>query len=98
MRGMKTIVNKSGMPLRVPLPGGKILHLGPGKSGQIADGAAEHAALRKLIDAGTIELQGDGGGDNPGGEGGGGGSGAHPESTAGRGKAKVPRRGGQRGA
>ena len=44
----------------MPLPGGKVLHLGPKKTGQIADGAAEHPALVKLIEAGTIELQGAG--------------------------------------
>jgi hypothetical protein len=93
---MKTIVNKSTRPLRVPLPGGKVLHLGPGKSGQIADGASEHPALRKLIDAGTLQLA-DGGGGDVGSEGPGGGAAGH-ESTTGRGKAKVPRRGGQRGA
>jgi hypothetical protein len=93
---MKTIVNKSTRPLRVPLPGGKVLHLGPGKTGQIADGASEHPALRKLIDAGTIQIRGDGGADTGGGEGPGGIEAGH-ESTSGRGKAKVPRRGGQRG-
>ena len=38
---MRTIVNKTTRPLRVPLPGGKVLHLGPKKSGQIADPAAD---------------------------------------------------------
>ena len=94
---MKTIVNKTGRPLRVSLPGGKVLHLGPRKSGQIADNAAEHASLRKLIEEGTLEIQGEGGEDNIAGDTGVTG-GAHPESTHGHGKANVPRRGGQRGA
>ena len=95
---MKTIVNKTAMPLRVPLPGGKVLHLGPKKSGQVADNAAEHAALRKLIKAGTLEIQGEGGSGSVSG-GADAGPGAHPESTHGRGgKTGVPRRGGQRGA
>lgn len=53
---MKTVINKTVAPLRVPLPRGKSLHLGPKKSGQIADGAADHAAVKKLVDAGKIEI------------------------------------------
>ena len=53
---MKTVVNKTRAPLRVPLPRGKSLRLGPNKSGQIADGAEEHAAIKKLVEAGTIEI------------------------------------------
>jgi hypothetical protein len=92
---MKTIVNKTGMPLRVSLPGGKVLHLGPRKSGQIADNALEHGSVRKLIDDGTLEVQGEGGEDNVANEGGGSGS-VHPE-THGHGKTTVHRRGGPRG-
>jgi hypothetical protein len=94
---MKTIVNKTGRPLRVSLPGGKVLHLGPHKTGQIADNASDHASVRKLIEDGTLEIQGEGGEDNkvtePGASGG-----AHGESTHGHGKATLHRRGGQRGA
>lgn len=57
---MKTIRNKTQQPLRVPLPGGKTLHLGPRKDGQIADNAAEHAGLRRLVEAGSIEILGEG--------------------------------------
>jgi hypothetical protein len=53
---MKIIKNKTNRPLRVPLPRGKTIHLGPAKSGQITTEAAEHAGLKKLIDAGEIEL------------------------------------------
>ena len=95
---MKTIVNKTASPLRVPLPGGKVLHLGPKKTGQVADNATEHAPLRKLIKAGALEIQGEGGAGNVGGAGNTS-AGGHPESTHGRGgKTGVPRRGGQRGA
>lgn len=94
---MKTIVNKTGMPLRVSLPGGKVLHLGPRKSGQIADNATEHASVRKLIEDGTLEIQGEGGEENAGSGDGGTSSSAHPE-THGHGKTTVHRRGGQRGA
>ena len=54
---MKTVVNKTPKPLRVPLPQGKTLHLGPMKSGQIAPKAAEHPPLLKLVEAGELEIQ-----------------------------------------
>jgi hypothetical protein len=57
---LKTITNKTRKPLRVSLPGGKFLYLGPLKSGQIADGAADAASVKRLIDAGEIEILGDG--------------------------------------
>ena len=53
---MKTVTNKTQKPLSVPLPRGKTLHLGPGKTGQISSEAAEHPQLRKLADAGEIEV------------------------------------------
>jgi len=92
---MRTIVNKTALPIRVPLPGGKVLHLGPKKNGQVADAAADHAGLRKLIDAGKIELQGEG--DNSVSDGAGG---SEPGHASAQGKAKSPvhRRGGQRGS
>lgn len=51
-----TVINKTHKPLSVPLPGGKTLHLGPGKSGQISAKAAEAPRLKKLVDAGEIEI------------------------------------------
>ncbi len=53
---MKTVSNKTQRPLSVPLPGGKTLHLGPGKTGQISSNAVEHAGLKQLVDAGEIEI------------------------------------------
>ena len=53
---MKTVINKTRAPIKIPLPRGKVLHLGPGKTGQIRDDAAEHAALKKLVDAGEIQI------------------------------------------
>ena len=50
------IKNKTNRPLSIALPGGKKLHLGPKKTGQIAANAAEHPALKKLIEAGDVEL------------------------------------------
>ncbi len=57
---MKTIRNKTQKPLKVPLLAGKTLHLGPLKSGQIADSAAGAPAIRRLIDVGAIEIIGEG--------------------------------------
>jgi hypothetical protein len=94
---MKTIVNKTARPLRISLPGGKVLHLGPHKTGQIADNAPDHASVRKLIEEGTLEVQGEGSEEPVGGDAGAPG-GAHPESTHGHGKTTLHRRGGQRGA
>ena len=53
---MRAIKNKTRRPLVVPLPRGKKLHLGPGKTGQIAAEAVNHAGLVKLADAGEIEI------------------------------------------
>jgi len=67
---MPTISNKTTQPLSVPLPGGKTLHLGPKASGQISPRAAEHGPLKKLVDAGQVELvTSDGGGSRTGGGG-----------------------------
>ncbi len=48
------ITNKSGKPLNVPLPNGKRLFLGPGKTGQISPKAIEHPARAKLIESGEL--------------------------------------------
>lgn len=50
------ISNKTKSPLRIPLPGGKKLHLGAGRIGQISSKAAAHPPLKKLIDEGQIEV------------------------------------------
>jgi hypothetical protein len=57
---MKEIRNTTSQPLRVPLPGGKTLHLGPGKVGEIADKAEEHPGLQKLVEEGSLEILGEG--------------------------------------
>ena len=53
---MKTVINKTRTPIKIPLPRGKALHLGPGKTGQIRDDAVKHAALEKLVEAGEIQI------------------------------------------
>lgn len=89
---MKTIRNKTQKPLAVPLPRGKRLFLGPGKTGQIASNADEHPPLKTLLDAGEIEIVGEGHG--PDAEGG---SGKHgPTSAPGHTSGGVIRRSGDR--
>ena len=56
---MKIISNKTNRPIKIPLGGGKFLYLGPMKTGQIADPAAERPAIKKLLEAGEIELLGE---------------------------------------
>jgi hypothetical protein len=53
---MPSVTNKTKGPLIIPLPRGKKLHLGPGKSGEIASNAVDHAALKKLVDSGEVEI------------------------------------------
>lgn len=57
---MKEIRNKTARPVRVPLPRGKTLFLGPSQVAQIADNATEFAGLQKLIAEEKIEMVGDG--------------------------------------
>lgn len=76
------IQNKTRRPLRIPLPGGKKLHLGPGKTGQITPKAGEHPPIKKLIDEGELEVVGEGKsigtGGSSGGSGSSGGTGVNP--------------------
>ena len=58
---MKTIANKTRKPLKIRLPGGKTLHLGPLKSGQISDQAADDDSIRRLVKAKEIEIVGEAG-------------------------------------
>jgi len=53
---MKIVINKTRRPLRIALPGGKTLHLGLAGRGQVPDDAIDRPALRKLIEAGEIEV------------------------------------------
>lgn len=55
----KTIVNKTLGALKVPLPRGKSLHLGPNQSGHISPHDAEHPPLKELVKAGKVEITDD---------------------------------------
>lgn len=57
---MKTIRNTTPGPLRVPLGGGRVLHLGPGQSGKVADDAPMGPAMARMIEARELELIGAG--------------------------------------
>jgi hypothetical protein len=70
---MRSVTNKTNKPLAVPLPRGKLLRLGPRKTGQISSDDVEHPPLKKMAEAGDIEIheeghspQGGGGGGNAG--------------------------------
>ncbi len=54
------ITNKTKKPLSVPLPAGKKLFLGPGKSGQITQKASVRPAVVKLVEAGDVEISEEG--------------------------------------
>jgi len=56
---MKAIHNTTQEPLRVSLGGGKVLHLGPGQTGHVADDALQSRGLRRLIESGAIALAGE---------------------------------------
>ncbi len=53
---MKTVINKTRKPLRIPLPGGKALFLGINQEAKIRDDALEHPPVKKLLEAGDIEV------------------------------------------
>jgi len=63
---MTTVTNKTHAPLSIPLPRGKTLRLGPGKSGQISSKDATHPPIQKLVEAGSIEVVDEGSGSGPG--------------------------------
>lgn len=53
---MKIVRNLTAGPLRVPLPHGKTLHLGPRKEGQISTHDADHPGVVKLVEDGKLEI------------------------------------------
>ena len=56
---MKTIRNRTHAPVRVPLPRGKVLHLGPDQEARIAHTDVDHPPLQGLIGDGVVEIVGD---------------------------------------
>ncbi|MBC8371125.1 MAG: hypothetical protein H8E25_14090 [Planctomycetes bacterium] len=58
------IKNTSKKPIKVPLPGGKSLFLGPSAKGQVNDKSAEHPPFQELVESGAIEVLGSGRGKN----------------------------------
>ena len=54
------IRNTTKLPLKISLPGGKLLRLGPGKTGQITPKASEHPPVQALIESGQIQVVGEG--------------------------------------
>lgn len=54
-----TIRNITTRPLRVSLPGARVLHLGPGHTGQVSDDAQRSPSFRKLVERGEIEVLGE---------------------------------------
>jgi hypothetical protein len=83
---MRAVTNNTNTPLAVPLPRGKILRLGPRKTGQISSDDVDHPPLKKLADAGEIEIHAEG--HSPAKDGGGGRpaptGGQHATTTGGR--------------
>jgi hypothetical protein len=55
---MKAIRNTTHAPLRVPLGSGRVLHLGPGQSGSVADDAPQAPAMARMIKARKLEIVG----------------------------------------
>ena len=53
---MKTVINRTHGPLKVPLPRGKKLHLGPNQSGQISHNDVDHEPLQRLVSNGELEV------------------------------------------
>ena len=57
---MKTVRNKTHRPLRVHLSRGKTLHLGPLKEGQISFHDVDAGGVQRLLEAGELEIVGEG--------------------------------------
>lgn len=57
---MITILNQTSRFLRIHLPRGKVLRLGPRKEGQISTHDADVDAVRQLVSDGTVKVMGEG--------------------------------------
>ena len=56
---MKTIRNRTLVPIKVSLPGGKTLYLGPKNTGQVSDQATELPSFQRLVESDRIEIIGE---------------------------------------
>lgn len=65
---MKTIRNATHRPLKVHLAPDKVLHLGPGKEGQISAHDVDARGVQRLLGEGAIEIVGEREGVGPAGE------------------------------
>lgn len=53
----KSIRNKTARAVKVPLPDGKALRLGPHQTGHISHHDLDHPPLKELIEEGTVEIE-----------------------------------------
>ena len=53
---MKTVLNKTHGPLKVHLSRGRLLRLGPGKTGQISVHDGDRESVKQLVAAGKLEV------------------------------------------
>ena len=53
---MRVVVNKTSRPLKIHLPQGKTLHLGPRKEGQVTAQALESPGVKRLVEAGDLAV------------------------------------------
>ena len=53
---MKTVVNRTGRALRIPLSRGRVLRLGPRKEGQMGTYDAELEQVKQRVASGDIEI------------------------------------------
>lgn len=53
---MRIVVNKTNRPLKIHLPQGKVLHLGPRKEGQVTPHALDSPGVKRLIESGELEI------------------------------------------
>ena len=58
---IQTVINKTRRPIKISLPRGKTLYLGPSGQGQVHDDTLERPAFKKLIESGDVELLAEGG-------------------------------------
>ena len=69
---MRVVVNKTSRPLKIHLPQGRTLHLGPRKEGRVTPQALESPGVKRMIEAGELAILDHGSQDMAhGGEGGG---------------------------